>query len=87
MSKIYFLKRKECVNCPAVKSMLDELNIKYKLIDADNISEDLQFKFLENQIFIYSTPSIVIEDDGKFELFSSGEIPKISKLKKEFGGS
>ncbi|MHA1960689.1 MAG: hypothetical protein ACW99U_10675 [Candidatus Thorarchaeota archaeon] len=42
---------------------------------------DFEFRLLENQVFISSTPSIIIENGGKLRMLSSGDVPTIEGVR------
>ncbi|MFW9795022.1 MAG: hypothetical protein ACFFEE_12000 [Candidatus Thorarchaeota archaeon] len=44
---------------------------------------DFEFKLLEHQVFIASTPSILMENGGKLRLLYSGEVPSIEEIREE----
>jgi hypothetical protein len=71
-----------------VEEAMQDENCKaiVKLIDADCISESLQYDLLENQLFIFATPTIVVKDEHGMKLISSGVLPNMTALKKAVGG-
>ncbi len=46
---------------------------------------DFEFKLLENQVFIASTPSILLENNGSVKLLYSGEVPTIDSVRRAIG--
>ncbi len=73
--------QKNCPNCPAMKEVVFEvgkkLSIPVNLVDiSDNLPEQLEFDLLQNQIYISSTPSVILvnEDDSMRELVLGGVI-------------
>jgi hypothetical protein len=38
---------------------------------------------LEHQIFIASTPAIVVENNGKMKMLYSGQVPDIETIRRE----
>jgi len=90
MGCVYLFKRKGCSNCPAAEAMVDEIaaetDVKVVKVNADNISVNLEYKLLESQIFVFSTPVVVIEDEKGMILHSAGIVPKYKKLKKVMEG-
>jgi protein-disulfide isomerase-like protein with CxxC motif len=91
MKTLYLFTRKDCYNCPAAEQLVEEAmhgekcEAVVKIIDADSISERLQFELLENQLFIFAVPTFVLKDEGKMELISSGDLPTIAALRKAVG--
>ena len=87
---VYVFFRKECPICPAVKAMVDEIagetGVKVVKVNADNISVNLEYKLLESQIFVFSTPVVVIENEKGMVLHSAGSVPKYKKLEKVMEG-
>lgn len=68
--KVEILTTPDCSNCSVVEKMLDELGVKYEVIDVTEKPEYLK------KYPIYTAPGIVI--DGKLEFTG---IPKKEKLK------
>jgi len=83
---VYLFKRKGCSNCPAAEAVVDEIavetGVKVVKVNADNIGINLEYKLLEEQIFVFATPVVVIEDENGMVLHSAGTVPKYKKLKK-----
>ncbi|WXG40776.1 MAG: conjugal transfer protein TraF [Candidatus Freyarchaeum deiterrae] len=80
--------QKNCPNCPAMKEIVFEvgrkLSIPVKLVDiSDHLPEQLEFDLLQNQIYISSTPSVILvnEDDSMNELVL-GEIVHYDELER-----
>jgi len=88
--RIYLFFREGCPNCPAAEAIIDEIaaetGVKVVKVNADNISVDLEYKLLESQIFVFSTPVVVIEDEKGMVLHSAGTVPKYKMLKKAMEG-
>jgi glutaredoxin len=84
---IYLFTQDGCANCPAAKAVIQEAfegsNVKYETIDLDTIDPDFEFKLLEHQLFIASTPSIIVENGGKLRLLYSGDVPSVEQIRKE----
>ncbi|MBM3910675.1 MAG: thioredoxin family protein [Thaumarchaeota archaeon] len=68
--KVEILTTPSCSNCSAIEKMLDELGIKYDVIDVTEKPEYLQ------KYPIYTAPGIVIDDKLEFV-----GVPKKEKLK------
>ena len=86
---LYLFTQDGCVNCPAAKAVVDEAlmgtGVSVETVDLQNMDEELDFRLLESQIFIASTPSIVIENGDSLELLYSGEVPTIEQVRKSLG--
>jgi glutaredoxin len=84
---IYLFTQDGCVNCPAAKAVIQEAfdgtNVKLETIDLQAMDPDFEFRLLENQVFIASTPSIIIENGGKLRLLHSGDVPTVEQIRKE----
>jgi glutaredoxin len=75
MNKIYLFTSKKCVDCPAVKAALKEKNIDYIEVDIESAKFDkMQYDLLSNNIFIMTTPRIIVEENGKMSLVELAEI-------------
>ena len=46
---------------------------------------DLEFRLLENQVFIASTPSIILENNGTLKMLYSGAVPTVEDVRRELG--
>jgi len=91
MKQLYLFTRDECVYCPAAKAIVDEIKedtpeLDVIFVDADNMDDDLSFELAENQIYIFSTPTIIIGNGGPLKVFSSGKVPDVVALKVAIGG-
>ncbi|MFX0056390.1 MAG: thioredoxin family protein [Promethearchaeota archaeon] len=88
-STLYVFTQEDCANCPAAKLVVEEalLGTGYpmRVVDLAEVDEDLDFRMLENQIFIASTPSIVLENQGSLKLLYSGEVPTVEEVRKSLG--
>jgi glutaredoxin len=84
---IYLFTQDGCVNCPAAKAVIQEAfdgsNVNYETIDLQAMDPDFEFKLLEHQVFIASTPSIIIENGGTLRLLYSGEVPTVEEIRRE----
>lgn len=52
-------------------------------VDLQMMDPDFEFKLLEHQVFIASTPSIMIENGGKLRLLYSGDVPSVDAIREE----
>ena len=50
-------------------------------VDLQMMDPDFEFKLLEHQVFIASTPSIMIENGGKLRLLYSGDVPSVDAIR------
>ena len=77
------------MDCPAAKAVvteaLDGSSIPLDIVDLKSINPDFEFKLLENQVFISSTPSIITENDGSLKMLYSGTVPDIEDLRNKIG--
>jgi hypothetical protein len=77
-----------CANCPAAKAVINEAfdgsnKVNVETVDLQLMDPDFEFKLLEHQVFIASTPSIMIENGGKLRLLYSGEVPSVDAIREE----
>ena len=84
---IYLFTQDGCANCPAAKAVIQEAfdgtNVNWDTIDLQAMDPDFEFKLLENQVFIASTPSIIIENGGELRLLYSGDVPTVDEIRRE----
>jgi hypothetical protein len=84
---IYLFTQDGCANCPAAKAVIQEAfdgtDVNWDTIDLQKMDPDFEFKLLENQVFIASTPSIIIENGGKLRLLYSGDVPTVDEIRRE----
>ncbi len=82
---VYVFTQENCPNCPAAKRVvreaLDGSGIDVEFVDIHSMDSDLEFRLLEEQVFIASTPSIVLENDGSLRLLYSGEVPTVEDIR------
>ncbi|MEM3088884.1 MAG: conjugal transfer protein TraF, partial [Candidatus Bathyarchaeia archaeon] len=80
VKKLLVFTQMNCPNCPTMKKITLEvgkkLNIPVELVDITNsVPESLEFDLLQNQIYISSTPSVVlVNEDGSIRELVLGEI-------------
>ena len=88
---LYLVTQENCINCPAAKAIVQEAidgtNVPVEIVDLPSMDPDLEFRFLENQIFIASTPTIIIEKGGNLRIISSGKVPTIDGVRKALTGN
>ena len=84
---IYLFTQDGCANCPAAKAVIHEAfdgtNVILETVDLQAMDSDFEFKLLEHQVFIASTPSIIIENGGDLRLLYSGEVPTVDQIRRE----
>jgi len=85
---LYLFTQDNCVNCPAAKAVVDEAfngseDVQVKTIDLQKMDPDFEYVLLEHQIFIASTPSIIVESNGNMKLLYSGQIPDVETIRRE----
>ena len=88
-STVYLITQENCANCPAAKAVvheaLSDTDVPVKVINLDDMDPDLEFRLLENQLFVASTPSIIIERGGTLKMIHSGEVPTIDQVRNAAG--
>lgn len=85
---LYLFTQDDCANCPAAKAVVNEAFedsdiVNIETIDLQKVDPDFEFKLLENQIFISSTPAIIVENNGNMKLLYSGQIPDVDTIRQE----
>ena len=85
---LYLFTQESCVNCPAAKAVVTEAFngsdiVDIQTIDLQKIDPDFEYRLLENQIFIASTPTIIVENNGAMKLLYSGQVPDVDTIRKE----
>jgi len=68
-----------------VKEAFDADEIDVQTVDLQEMDPDLEFRLLENQVFIASTPSIIVEDNGTLKMLYSGTVPTVEGIRKDLG--
>ena len=67
--------------------MVDEAfkdsNIQVQTVDLQKMDSDFEYKLLEHQIFIASTPAIIVENNGNMKLLYSGNVPEVETIRRE----
>lgn len=76
MVKVQILSTPDCSGCAVVEKMLDDMDVKYEIIDVTKTPEILE------KYPIYTAPGIVI--DGKLEFTG---VPKKEELKSKVLGN
>ncbi len=86
---VYVVTQEGCVNCPAAKAIvqeaLEDTPIPVEIVDLQEMDPDFEFKLLENQVFIASTPTILVENNGSIKLLYSGVVPTIDGVRQALG--
>ena len=89
MVTLYLVTQENCANCPAAKAVVKEAfsdgSVPVRIVDLQEMDPDFEFALLENQVFIASTPSIIIEDNGSLKLLYSGEVPTVEDIRDRVG--
>ncbi len=85
---LYLFTQDNCANCPAAKAAINEAFdvsdiVSIETIDLQKVDPDFEFKLLENQIFISSTPAIIVANNSKMKLLYSGQIPDVDTIRQE----
>jgi len=89
LTTVYLITQENCVNCPAAKMVVEEalLNseITVETIDLNKMDPDFEFRLLENQVFIASTPSILVENNESLKMLYSGDVPTVEDVRLQLG--
>jgi hypothetical protein len=84
---LYLFTQDGCVNCPAAKAVITEAfsdsDVSIKTVDLNEMDSDFEYILLEHQIFIASTPSIIVENNGNMKMLYSGKIPDVDTIRRE----
>ncbi len=82
---VYVVTQENCPNCPAAKMVvqeaLDGYPVRIEIVDLNNMDPDFEFRLLEEQVFVASTPSVIVENNGSLKLLYSGEVPTIDGIR------
>ncbi len=68
-----------------MKEAFDANEVDIQTVDLQDMDPDLEFRLLENQVFIASTPSIILEDNGTLKMLYSGTVPTVDDIRKDLG--
>jgi protein-disulfide isomerase-like protein with CxxC motif len=89
LTTVYLITQKNCVNCPAAKAVVEEAlynsEITVETIDLLKMDPDFEYRLLENQVFIASTPSILVENEGNLKMLYSGAVPSVEDVRSDLG--
>ncbi|MHA1216444.1 MAG: thioredoxin family protein [Candidatus Thorarchaeota archaeon] len=76
---VYVITQENCPNCPAAKMVVQEAlagtDVRVEIIDLNRMDPDFEFRLLEEQVFVASTPAVIVENNGSLRLLYSGEVP------------
>jgi len=90
-SMLYIITQEKCANCPAAKAVVQEAiegsHIPMKVVDLQEMDPDFEFRLLEHQVFIASTPSIILENNGSLKMLYNGTVPSVEEVRKQLGMS
>ncbi|MHA1742462.1 MAG: hypothetical protein ACTSVD_10275, partial [Candidatus Thorarchaeota archaeon] len=50
-------------------------DVRVEIIDLNRMDPDFEFRLLEEQVFVASTPTVIVENNGSLRLLYSGEVP------------
>ncbi|MEM1728348.1 MAG: thioredoxin family protein [Candidatus Jordarchaeales archaeon] len=83
--KLIVFTQENCPNCPVAKKsaekVCEELKIPFEIVDVKELSEELEFELLKNQIYVVSTPTIVAVRDDDMKALVLGEPVSYEELK------
>ncbi|MEM4734141.1 MAG: thioredoxin family protein [Candidatus Thorarchaeota archaeon] len=89
MTTVYLITQKGCVNCPAAKLVLSEALegtcVSVKEVDLDEMDPDFEYRLLEAQVFIASTPTILVENGKGLTVLWSGRVPTVEQVREAVG--
>lgn len=68
-----------------MKEAFDAGEVDIETVDLQEMDPDLEFRLLENQLFIASTPSIILEHNGTLKMLYSGTVPTVEGIRKDLG--
>ncbi len=84
--RLYLVTQPQCPRCPAAKAVVEEAiqgtDIPLKIVNLQEMDPDFEFRLLEEQVFIASTPTILIENSGRLRVLTRGVVPSIEKIRK-----
>ncbi|RDE12745.1 MAG: hypothetical protein C4K48_09660 [Candidatus Thorarchaeota archaeon] len=84
---LYLFTQDGCANCPAAKAVVNEAfegsDVQVRTMDLREMDSDLEYILLEHQIFVASTPAIIVENNGSMKLLYSGKIPDVETIRRE----
>lgn len=87
---LYLVTQENCINCPAAKAIVQEAtegtDVPVEIVDLPSMDPDFEFRLLENQVFIASTPTIIIERGGALRILTSGKVPTIEGIQEALRG-
>jgi glutaredoxin len=85
-STLYLVTQPKCAKCPAAKAVVEEAiqgtDVPLRVINLEDMDPDFEFRLLEEQVFIASTPTIIIENGGSLKVVTRGVVPSIEKIRK-----
>ncbi len=88
---LYVVTQANCINCPVAKVVVQEAiegsPIQLEIVDLLDMDPNFEFGLLENQVFISSTPSVILENNGALRMLYSGTVPSVEELRKRIGVS
>ena len=83
---LYLVTQPQCPRCPAAKAVVEEAiqgtDIPLKIVNLQEMDPDFEYRLLEEQVFVSSTPTILIENGGRLRILTRGVVPSIEKIRK-----
>ncbi len=87
---LYVVTQENCTNCPAAKAIVKEAiegtPVPMHEVELQAMDPDFEFRLLESQIFIASTPSIILSRGESLKLLYSGSLPSVEEIRTVIGG-
>jgi hypothetical protein len=66
-----------------INEAFTDSDVLLKTVDLKEMDSDFEYILLEHQIFIASTPAIVVENQGNMKMLYSGQIPDVETIRRE----
>jgi hypothetical protein len=66
-----------------INEAFTDSDVLLKTVDLKEMGSDFEYILLEHQIFIASTPAIVVENQGNMKMLYSGQIPDVETIRRE----
>ncbi len=88
---LYVVTQENCINCPAAKAIVKEAiegtPVPMEEVNLQTMDPDFEFRLLESQIFIASTPSIILGEGESLKLLYTGTLPSVEDIRSTLGVS
>ena len=85
-STLYLVTQPKCAKCPAAKAVVEEAiqgtDVPLRVINLADMDPEFEFRLLEDQVYVSSTPTIILENGGSLRVVTRGVVPTIEKIRK-----